>query len=86
MLCDHRIDPAVVVEIPNRGSHGTPSQAGVGARALIRNPHKTQTLSGITWVGGDLARPETLTTAFDGAKTLFLLTSYYEDSRSRAAF
>ena len=55
------------------------SQAGVGAHALTRNPHKTQKLSGITWIPGDLARPETLTTAFDGAKTLFLLTSYYED-------
>jgi uncharacterized protein YbjT (DUF2867 family) len=55
------------------------SQAGVGARALTRNPHNTQKLSGITWIPGDLARPETLTTAFDGAKTLFLLTSYYED-------
>lgn len=55
------------------------SQAGVGTRALVRNPQKTQKLSDITWVAGDLARPETLTTAFEGAKTLFLLTSYYED-------
>ena len=55
------------------------SQAGVGARALTRNPQKAQKLPGITWVAGDLARPETLTTAFEGAKTLFLLTSYYED-------
>jgi uncharacterized protein YbjT (DUF2867 family) len=55
------------------------SQAGVGARALTRNPYKAQKLSGITWIPGDLARPETLTTAFDGAKSLFLLTSYYED-------
>ena len=55
------------------------SQAGVDARALTRNPHKTQKLPGITWIPGDLSRPETLTTAFDGAKTLFLNTSYYED-------
>ena len=55
------------------------SQAGIAARALIRNPQKAQTLPGITWVAGDLARPETLTTAFQGAKTLFLNTSYYED-------
>ncbi len=55
------------------------SQAGVPARALTRNPQKAQTLPGITWVTGDLARPETLTTAFEGAKTLFLLTHYFED-------
>ena len=54
------------------------SQAGVGARALARNPQKTQKLPGITWVAGDLSRPETLTTAFQGVKTLFLNTSYYE--------
>ena len=55
------------------------SQAGVPARALTRNPQKAQKLPGITWVVGDLARPETLTTAFEGAKTVFLLTHYYED-------
>ena len=40
---------------------------------------KRQKLPGITWVVGDLARPETLTTAFEGAKTVFLLTHYFED-------
>ncbi len=55
------------------------SQARVPARALVRSPKKAQKLPGITWVVGDLARPETLTTAFDDAKTLFLLTSYFED-------
>ncbi len=55
------------------------SQAGVPARALVRNPQKAQKLPGITWVVGDLARPETLTTAFEGAKTVFLLTHYFED-------
>ena len=55
------------------------SQAGVPARALTRNPNKAQKLPSITWVVGDLARAETLTTAFEGAKTLFLLTHYYED-------
>ena len=54
------------------------SQAGVGARALVRDPQRTQKLSGITWIAGDLSRPETLTTAFQGVKTLFLNTSYYE--------
>ena len=55
------------------------SQAGVPARALVRNPNKTQKLPGITWVVGDLARPETLAKAFEGAKSLFLNTHYYED-------
>ncbi len=55
------------------------SQAGVPARALTRNLQKARTLPGITWVVGDLARPETLTTAFEGASTVFLLTHYLED-------
>jgi uncharacterized protein YbjT (DUF2867 family) len=55
------------------------SQAGVPARALVRNPNKAQELPGITWVVGDLARPETLASAFNGAQKLFLLTHYYED-------
>ena len=40
------------------------SQAGA-ARALVRNPQKAQKLPGIIWVVGDLARPETLITAFE---------------------
>jgi uncharacterized protein YbjT (DUF2867 family) len=55
------------------------SQAAVPARALVRNSNKAQKLPGITWVVGDLARPETLTAAFEGAKTVFLLTHYFED-------
>lgn len=55
------------------------SQAGIPARALARNPAKGQTLPGITWVAGDLSRPETLAPVFAGADTLFLLTHYYED-------
>ena len=55
------------------------SHAGVPARALTRNLRKAQTLPGITWVVGDLARPETLATAFEGAETVFLLTHYLED-------
>ena len=55
------------------------SQAGVGARALTRNPHKAQKLPGIEWVAGDLSKPEALATAFDRAQKLFLVTSYYED-------
>ncbi len=49
------------------------SHAGGPPRALTRNLQKAQTLPGITWVVGDLARPETLTTAFEGATTVFLL-------------
>ena len=55
------------------------SEAGVGARALSRNPQKAQNLPGIEWVTGDLAKPETLATAFERAQKLFLATSYYED-------
>ena len=55
------------------------SQAGIPARALTRNLQKAQKLPGITWVAGDLAKPETLATAFEGVKTVFLLTHYFED-------
>ena len=55
------------------------SQAGIPARALTRNLQRTQARPGITWVVGDLARPETLKTAFEGAETVFLLTHYFED-------
>jgi uncharacterized protein YbjT (DUF2867 family) len=55
------------------------SEAGVSTRALTRNPQKAQKLPGVTWVAGDLAKPETLPTVFEGAQKLFLLTSYYED-------
>ena len=56
------------------------SQHGVAARALVRNPQKAQNLPGITWVTGDLAKPETLPTAFKGAKTLFLVSGIGEDT------
>jgi uncharacterized protein YbjT (DUF2867 family) len=55
------------------------SRAGIATRALVRNPKRTQNLPDITWITGDLARPETLASAFEGAQKLFLLTSYYED-------
>ena len=55
------------------------SLARVPARALTRDLKKAHNMPGITWVGGDLAKPETLTPAFEGAQKLFLLTSYYED-------
>jgi len=55
------------------------SQQGVATRALTRNPQKAQERKGVTWVAGDLTRPETLPKAFEGAKTLFLLTHYFED-------
>ena len=55
------------------------SKAGVSARALARNPQKGEKLPGITWVAGDLARPETLPAAFQGTKTLFLNSAISED-------
>jgi uncharacterized protein YbjT (DUF2867 family) len=55
------------------------SKAGVPARALARNPQKGEKLPGITWVAGDLTRPETLPAAFPGAKTLFLNSAISED-------
>ena len=55
------------------------SQAGVPARALTRDLQKARQMPGITWVAGDLGKPETLPAVFDGAKTLFLLTHYLED-------
>ena len=55
------------------------SQAGVAARALTRNVQNAQKLTGMTWLSGDLARSETLPTAFEGVKTLFLLTSNGEE-------
>jgi len=55
------------------------SKAGIATRALARHPQRAQALPGITWIAGDLSKPGTLTSAFEGARTLFLLTSYYED-------
>ena len=55
------------------------SKAGIVTRALARHPQRAQALAGITWIAGDLSRPGTLTSAFERARTLFLLTSYYED-------
>jgi len=37
-------------------------------------------LPGITWVTGDLAKPETLPAAFKGTKTLFLVSGIGEDT------
>ncbi len=51
------------------------SQNGTAARALVRNPKNAKNLPVITWVTGDLAKPETLPAAFEGAKTLFLISS-----------
>jgi uncharacterized protein YbjT (DUF2867 family) len=56
------------------------SEQGVAGRALSRNPQKARSLPGIRWVTGDLAKPESLPTAFEGAKTLFLVSSIGEDT------
>src|SRR5262249_34728062 len=53
---------------------------GAAARALVRNRQKAKNLPGISWVTGDLAKPETLPAAFEGAKTLFLVSSIGEDT------
>jgi uncharacterized protein YbjT (DUF2867 family) len=55
------------------------SQAGMPARALVRNPSQKQNLPGITWVTGDLAKRETLPAVFDGCTKLFLLTGNVEN-------
>ena len=56
------------------------SQQGVAARALVRDPSKAQELPGIAWVTGDLSKSETLTAAFNGAETLFLVSGIGEDT------
>ena len=48
------------------------SQADIPAKALIRNPQKAPNLPGITWVYGDMAKPESLLSAFTDSDTLFL--------------
>ncbi len=56
------------------------SQAGVPAGALVRNPSRGQKLPGITWVSGDLAKPENLPSVFAGCMKLFLLTGNGENA------
>src|SRR5438270_2276929 len=56
------------------------SRAGVPARALVRDSGRGQTLPGIIWVNGDLAKPETLASVFAGCTKLFLLTGNVEDA------
>jgi uncharacterized protein YbjT (DUF2867 family) len=55
------------------------SESGAVARALTRNPQKAKPIPGITWVAGDLGKPESLSGAFAGASTLFLNSSISED-------
>src|SRR5712672_1197757 len=55
-------------------------RAGGPARALVRNPGRAQALPGITWVQGDLAKPETLASMFAGCTKLFLLTGNVENA------
>jgi uncharacterized protein YbjT (DUF2867 family) len=45
------------------------SQAGASARALVRNPNSGHELPGMTWVIGDLAKPDTLPPVFAGCTT-----------------
>ena len=55
------------------------SERGVPARALTRDLKKAHNMPGITWVAGDLGKPDTLPAAFVGVKSLFLLTHYLDD-------
>jgi uncharacterized protein YbjT (DUF2867 family) len=54
------------------------SQSGVAARAITRNPQKAKQLPGVTWVAADLTKPQSVKAAFEGARTLFLLTAIDE--------
>src|SRR5438132_10170448 len=56
------------------------SRTGGPARALVRNPSRGQALPGITWVNGDLAKPETLGSVFAGCTKLLLLTGNVENA------
>ena len=56
------------------------SRAGAPARALIRSRKQQQELSSITWVTGDLGKPETLASAFTGCTKLFLLSGNGENA------
>src|SRR6476661_5041987 len=56
------------------------SQAGVPARALVRDSQSGHPLPGITWVIGDLALPETLPSVVAGCTKLFLLTGNSENA------
>jgi uncharacterized protein YbjT (DUF2867 family) len=56
------------------------SLQGVPGRALARNPQKAKKLPGITWVTGDLSKPETLNAPFAGVSDLFLVSGIGEDT------
>jgi uncharacterized protein YbjT (DUF2867 family) len=56
------------------------SQAGVPARALARSRSPPPELPGVTRVMGDLAKPETLPSAFAGCTKVFLLVGNVENA------
>jgi len=56
------------------------SRAGVPARGLVQNPSRAQALPGITWIQGDLAKPETLDSVFAGCTRLFLMIGNVADA------
>jgi uncharacterized protein YbjT (DUF2867 family) len=56
------------------------SQAGVSARALVRSRSPQPERPGVTPVVADLAKPETLPSAFAGCATLFLLIGNVENA------
>ena len=60
---------------------------GVGVRGLVRDELKARDLkeTGVEIVVGDLGKPETLDTAFDGVDSVFLLTAVGPDAAVQAA-
>jgi len=56
------------------------SDANVPVRALVRNPRQKHELTGVTWMKGDLATPDTLPSVFAGCTKLFLLTGNGENA------
>src|SRR5438132_13063071 len=56
------------------------SRAGVPEGVLVRSRGRAHALPGITWVQGDLAKPETLASVCAGCTKLFLLTGNVENA------
>jgi uncharacterized protein YbjT (DUF2867 family) len=56
------------------------SRTNAPVRAFVRSPSRQEELPGVTWVSGDLSKPETLPAAFAGCTKLFLLTGNLENA------
>lgn len=55
------------------------SDRGESVRAISRRPPGGEIAGGVEWVRADLSERESLRSAFEGARTLFLLTGNAED-------